>query len=227
MTSAPWPLAPEVSFIQLAGVWRGYGTGDKAVQALTPLDLTIEQNELVVIIGPSGSGKTTLLNLLAGLERPSGGRLLFEGRDLGKLSRGEMLDYRRRIVGVVFQFYNLVSSLTARENLELVAHLAGTVQEVEPLMQKLNIAHLGDRFPAQLSGGEQQRVAIGRALVKRPRLLVADEPTGNLDHAAGDQIIELFHQAHSEGTCVLLVTHNPDYAKGATRVLRLQDGQLQ
>ncbi|HEY7957516.1 MAG TPA: ABC transporter ATP-binding protein [Polyangia bacterium] len=203
--------------------------GAKVVtRALLPTDLEVGEGELVVLLGPSGSGKTTLLNLLGGLDAPSEGKVVVDGQELGALTRRGLTLYRRRTVGFVFQFFNLVPSLTARENVLVSAELNGaTSAEAQRWLGRVGLAGLEDRFPSELSGGQQQRVAIARALAKKPRLLLADEPTGALDHDTGDQVIALLQEAaRSERCAVVVVTHDEAMTAFADRVVRLRDGKI-
>jgi putative ABC transport system ATP-binding protein len=215
--------------IRLAGVTKTYGRGEVAVHALRGIDAEIAPGQLVVVLGPSGSGKTTLLNLVGGIEAPSSGSIVVAGRDLGSLDERGLTAYRRSDVGFVFQFFNLVSTLTALENVALVAELVGE-RDLDASLAALRMVGLEDRadhFPSALSGGEQQRVAIARALVKRPPLLLADEPTGSLDLATGRQVLAALRRAsEADGRTVLLVTHNTAIAAMADRVLRMGSGTI-
>jgi putative ABC transport system ATP-binding protein len=203
--------------------------GDAVVtRALAPTDLELSAHELTLLLGPSGSGKTTLLNLVGGLDRPSEGRVVVDGRDLGALSRRELTLFRRELLGFVFQFFNLVPSLTARENVMVAAELTGATRaDADRWLAKVGLDGLGDRFPSELSGGQQQRVAIARALAKKPRILLADEPTGALDHESGQQIVRLLvDAAHEAGCAVIVVTHDETLVEHADRVIRLRDGAI-
>lgn len=216
-----------MTLVALAHASKSYG--DKVVtRALVPTDLELRERELTLLLGPSGSGKTTLLNLIGGLDRPTEGRVVVDGRDLGALSRRELTLFRRELLGFVFQFFNLVPNLTARENVMVAAELTGATRaDAERWLARVGLDGLGDRFPSELSGGQQQRVAIARALAKRPRLLLADEPTGALDHESGQQIVELLVEAaHAEGCAVVVVTHDEDLVRHADRVIRLRDGRI-
>jgi putative ABC transport system ATP-binding protein len=210
---------------EVRGLCRTYGEGAAAVHALRGIDLHIDPGELLVLLGPSGSGKSTLLNILGGLDRPTGGTVRFGDLDLGSADDRALTDYRRHHVGFVFQFYNLIASLTARENVELVTEVA---DDPMPADEALGIVGLGGRlghFPAQLSGGEQQRVAIARAIAKRPTVLLCDEPTGALDVATGVRVLESLVRINVElGTTTLLITHNADIARIGDRVVRFADG---
>jgi putative ABC transport system ATP-binding protein len=214
--------------IQLDRVSKRYGSGDVAVDALKDVSLSIGRGELVVVLGPSGSGKTTLLNVIGGIEPVTSGRLVVDGRDLVGLSSDELTTYRRETVGFVFQFFNLVPTLTALENVQLVAELEGdTPQErSEEALAAVGLRDRMDHFPGALSGGQQQRVAIARAVVKQPPLLLADEPTGSLDLAMGRQVLALLREAVERGRTVLLVTHNAAIAEMADRVVHVGSGQV-
>lgn len=212
---------------EVRGLERTYGEGTAAVHALRGIDLHIDPGELLVLLGPSGSGKSTLLNILGGLDRPTGGSVRFGDLDLGAADDAALTDYRRHHVGFVFQFYNLIASLTARENVELVTEVA---DDPMPADEALRLVGLGERlthFPAQLSGGEQQRVAIARAIAKRPTVLLCDEPTGALDVATGVRVLEsLVRINETLGTTTLLITHNADIARIGDRVVRFADGRV-
>ncbi|HEX6836486.1 MAG TPA: ABC transporter ATP-binding protein [Polyangia bacterium] len=197
-------------------------------RALAPTDLEVRDGEVALLLGPSGSGKTTLLNLLGGLDAPSEGRIVVDERDLGALGRRQLTLFRRQSIGFVFQFFNLVPSLTARENVQLAAELAGSDGgAADAWLARVGLGGMEDRFPSELSGGQQQRVAIARALAKRPRLLLADEPTGALDQETGRNVIELLRQAARDEKCgVVIVTHDEDLVVYADRVIRLRDGNI-
>jgi putative ABC transport system ATP-binding protein len=213
--------------VDLADVSKWYGREPVRVEALAGVDLQLDAGEFAVVLGPSGSGKTTLLNLMGGLDRPSGGRLRVAGRDLGSLSDAELTRYRREHVGFVFQFFNLVPTLTALENVLLTAGLVEAPRDAERLLDAVGLGERARHFPGQLSGGEQQRVAIARALVKNPSLILADEPTGSLDSEIGARVLELLRRlARDEGRTVVLVTHNEALTRFADRLLRLRDGRV-
>ena len=213
--------------VELSEVCRDYSQGDTTIRALGPLSLAADSEDFVVVLGPSGSGKTTLLNLMAGLDQPTAGNLSVNGQDLATLSSQQLEAYRRDAVGLVFQSHNLLPTLTARENVELVAQLAGCLERVDRVLEEVGLPDRANHFPHELSGGEQQRVAIARALVKDPPLLLADEPTGSLDSTTGKKILELFVDIHRRGRCLFLVTHHRAIASTADRVLHLKDGQIQ
>jgi putative ABC transport system ATP-binding protein len=204
-----------------------YGDGVKT-RALEPTTLEISAGELTLLLGPSGSGKTTLLNLLGALDDPSEGAVKVDGTELQRLDTRGLTLFRRERVGFVFQFFNLVSSLTARENVQLAADLVHAPPgDADRWLGRVGLAGSGDRFPSELSGGQQQRVAIARALAKKPKLLLADEPTGALDHETGRQIVDLLKStATAEGCAVVVVTHDEDLIAWADRIVRLRDGRV-
>jgi len=207
-------------------VSRNYVLGGHEVQALAPLNLDIEAGEMVFFVGPSGSGKTTLLNLLAGIDSPNTGSVVVDGQDIARLSPRQLLEYRRRKVGLVFQFHHLIPNLTAWENVELVAELVKGGGDIRACLAAVGLEGRAGHFPHQLSGGEQQRVAIARAMVKDPPILLGDEPTGNLDARTGKQVLSLFAEANRRGKTVMLVTHNMGYTPVASRVIRMADGRV-
>jgi putative ABC transport system ATP-binding protein len=215
---------------ELRDVTKTFGEGAAEVHAVRGLDLTIDEGELVAIAGPSGSGKTTLLQLLGALDRPSTGHVLFEGRDLASLADAELTSLRAATIGFVFQQFNLIPTLTARQNVEVALATRSLVGEVrrskaEHLLSSVGLERRGDHLPSMLSGGEQQRVAIARALANEPRVLLADEPTGNLDSATGEEIMALLRSLSLERRqTIVVVTHNQEIAHTATRVIRMQDG---
>ena len=224
MQSAPENSPP---VFRLDGLQKRYGEGEAAVLALRGVDLTVTEGELVVLLGPSGSGKSTLLNILGGLDRPTAGHAWFRDLDLANATEAQVTAYRRYNVGFVFQFYNLIASLTAQENVELVTEVT---ENPMPAREALGLVGLSERtthFPAQLSGGEQQRVAIARAIAKRPTVLLCDEPTGALDVATGVRVLEAIVTANEElHTTTLLITHNADIAQMGDRVVRFFDGTI-
>jgi putative ABC transport system ATP-binding protein len=223
-TAAPAP--PEPVF-QARGITKIYDMGEVQVHALRGVDLELYEGELVVLLGPSGSGKSTLLNILGGLDTPTGGHVVYRGRDLHAAGEAELTAYRRRYVGFVFQFYNLIPSLTARENVALVTEIVPNPMRPEEALEIVNLGARLDHFPAQLSGGEQQRVAIARAIAKRPEVLLCDEPTGALDISTGVVVLEALERVNRElGTCTALITHNAAIAAMSDRVVRLSDGHI-
>lgn len=223
-------MKTDTAVVSLTGVSKTFGEGPTAVHALADVDLELEPGMLVVILGPSGSGKTTLLNLIGGIQRPTSGRVVVAGRDLTDLDLHQLTDVRRDVVGFVFQFFNLVPTLTAHENVALVAELTGdghVDERVERTLTDVGLGERTDHFPSQLSGGEQQRVAIARALVKEPPLLLCDEPTGALEVETGRTILALLErQARGAGRTVLIVTHNAAIGQLADRVVRLRSGHV-
>jgi putative ABC transport system ATP-binding protein len=214
-------------------VSKVYERGREEVRALDGVSLAFEGSELVVVLGPSGSGKTTLLNLVGGLDRPTAGTIHYGGTDITGLSDGDLGRFRRDHIGFVFQFFNLIPTLTARENVEFAAELVShdsrqTEERVGDLLKLVGLGERADHFPSQLSGGEQQRVAIARALAKDPDILLCDEPTGNLDFRTGQQILGLLQKLTNEqGKTCVLVTHNTAIAGVGTRIVRLRDGRVQ
>jgi len=217
--------------IELRDVWRTYTLGGEALHALAGVNETIQPGEHVAIMGPSGSGKSTLLNVIGCLDRPSAGSYLLEGVDTGSLDDDELSRLRGRQLGFVFQAYHLVARLTAIQNVELPLLLAGVSRSErrERALAALNAVGLADRVehrPSELSGGQRQRVAIARATAMGPRVLLADEPTGNLDSAAGAQVLDRLGRLHAEGLTLVLVTHDPLVARRADRVIVLVDGQI-
>jgi putative ABC transport system ATP-binding protein len=210
------------------GLSKTYGSGDTAVQALRGVDLEVTRGEFIVLLGASGSGKSTLLNILGGLDAPSSGELRFADHQLTGASEAELTRYRREHVGFVFQFYNLIPSLTVRENIALVTDICAHPMPVDEAIALVGLLPRADHFPAQLSGGEQQRVAIARAIVKRPELLLCDEPTGALDYQTGKLVLEVIARINAElGTTAIVITHNAAIAGMADRVIQLSDGRIQ
>ena len=213
--------------VSLRGVRKTYGEGEVAVHALRGVDLEIQPEEFVVLLGPSGSGKTTLLNLIGGIEPASEGEIVVGGSDVTELDEEGRTRFRRETVGFVFQFFNLIPTLTALENVELVAELSGGGERAPEMLQRVGLGDRMDHFPAQLSGGEQQRVAVARALAGGPRVLLGDEPTGALDLETGRTVLGLLHElSHELHQTVLLVTHNAAIGRMADRVLRMRDGRI-
>ncbi len=216
-----------MSQIELRGVSRTFQLGGHPVQALSEVNLDIEAGEFVLVVGPSGSGKTTLMNLIAGIDVPTGGSLRVNGHEISRYGPRQLLEYRRTEVAVVFQFHHLIPNLTAWENIEMVAELVRGKGDVGAALAAVGLSQRGQHFPHQLSGGEQQRVAVARALVKDTPILVGDEPTGNLDGKTGKQILGLFSEASQRGKTIILVTHNLAYCPVATRVIQMADGRVQ
>jgi putative ABC transport system ATP-binding protein len=218
---------------ELNGVWKTFRQGSVQVHAVEDVHLEVRAGEFLVVAGPSGSGKTTLLQLLGALDRPTQGEVLFEGRDLSRAGDGELAKLRLAAIGFVFQQFNLIPTLTAAQNVEVALaprKLDGgrRREEARGLLDSVGLGRRADHLPSQLSGGEQQRVAIARALANDPRVLLADEPTGNLDSATGDEIVELLRGlSRDRGQTVVLITHDAEIASRAARVVRLRDGRLE
>ena len=210
------------------GLTKTYGSGEAQVRALADVDLDIRRGEFVVLLGPSGSGKSTLLNILGGLDVPTSGELRFADHTLSGAGEAELTRYRREHVGFVFQFYNLIPSLTVRENVQLVTDIALDPMDIDEAIARVGLSERRHHFPAQLSGGEQQRVAIARAIVKRPDVLLCDEPTGALDVQTGKLVLEAIAGINRElGTTAVVITHNAAIAAMADRVIVLGDGSIQ
>jgi putative ABC transport system ATP-binding protein len=210
------------------GLTKVYGLGATEVRALDGVDLDLYRGELIVLLGPSGSGKTTLLNQLGGLDLPTAGELWFRDLDLTRADENGLTRYRRDAVGFIFQFYNLIPSLTARENVGLITEIARDPMPPETALELVNLGARLDHFPAQLSGGEQQRVAIARAIAKRPEVLLCDEPTGALDLRTGIVVLEALERVNRElGALTVIITHNATMAEMADRVIRFSDGRVQ
>ncbi len=212
---------------RVSGLRKVYVMGEVTVQALRGVDLELYAGELVVLLGPSGSGKSTLLNILGGLDTATGGRVFYRDREITAAKEQELTDYRRYHVGFVFQFYNLIPSLTARENVAVVTDIAERPMEPGQALSVVGLSDRLDHFPAQLSGGEQQRVAIARAIAKNPAVLLCDEPTGALDSETGIVVLEALERVNRElGTTTVIITHNTDIAGMADRVIHLSNGQI-
>jgi putative ABC transport system ATP-binding protein len=223
---------PEAPIYDLRRVTRSYGSGATMVDAVHEIDLRIERGELVAVVGPSGSGKTTLLQLLGALDRPTSGEVVFEGRDLATLKEAELTELRLRTIGFVFQQFNLIPTVTAAENIALALAPAGLpaserARRVTSLLESVGLAPRGHHLPNALSGGEQQRVAIARALANDPDVLLADEPTGNLDSATGDEIMALLAELNRDrNQTIVVITHDAYVAAAAPRTVRLRDGRI-
>jgi len=213
--------------IVLRNLIKKYTSGTEEIAALNGISAEIRAGEFTVILGPSGSGKSTMLNMLGGMDRPSSGQILVSGEDISSFSEKKLTDYRRKNVGFVFQFYNLVENLTAYENVGIAANLNGNSENIADILKDVGLEKRMKNFPDQLSGGEMQRVAIARAVAKSPKLLLCDEPTGALDVSTGEKIFKLLkkYSANKE-TAVVVVTHNPEVANIADHVIRLCDGNI-
>ncbi|HSQ62803.1 MAG TPA: ABC transporter ATP-binding protein [Polyangiaceae bacterium] len=220
------------TLVELEGIEKTYGTGDAAVHALRGVTLRVEHGEFVAIMGSSGSGKSTLMNILGCLDRPTNGRYLLDGREVSKLDKSELANVRNRVLGFVFQSFNLLSRTSALENVELpmlYADVPGRERHsrAREALERVGLGSRLDHHPNQLSGGQQQRVAIARALVTRPKVILADEPTGNLDSSTSVDVMALFQELGQGGITVVLVTHEPDIAEFASRVIVVRDGLVQ
>ncbi len=204
-----------------------YGQGDGVVRALDDVSFSVEEGEFCVLLGASGAGKTTLLNILGGMDSATSGTILFDGRNVSSMTPRQLVDYRRRDVGFVFQFYNLIPNLTALENVEIAAMLCDNPIPAKQALDMVGLSQRAGNFPAQLSGGEQQRVAIARALAKNPRMLLCDEPTGALDYVTGKTVLKMLYDlGRRNHTTVLMITHNSAIARMADRILRIQSGKI-
>ncbi len=225
-SSSPPPRSdPPAVVFRAEGLTKVYRMGEVVVHALRGVDIQLEAGELVVLLGPSGSGKSTLLNILGGLDTATEGRVWYRDLDLTRAEDRELTEYRRRHVGFVFQFYNLIPSLTALENVAVVTEIAAEPMKPEDALALVGLSDRLHHFPAQLSGGQQQRVAIARAIAKRPAVLLCDEPTGALDSTTGVVVLEALDRVNRElGTTTAVITHNADIARMADRVIRLGDG---
>ncbi len=216
-----------MAYIEFDTVTKCYGEGTATIHALDGASFAVEKGELAVILGASGAGKTTALNILGGMDCATSGAVRVDGVDIARYNESQLVEYRRMAVGFVFQFYNLVPNLTARENVELAAQICPDSLDASETLCRVGLADRLDNFPAQLSGGEQQRVAIARALAKNPKLLLCDEPTGALDYATGKQILQLLQDTcRNEGITALIITHNAALAPMADRVIRINSGRV-
>lgn len=216
------------TLIELKNVSKEYQTGNQLVKAADNLNFTIDKGELVVILGPSGSGKSTLLNLLGGLDKATRGEIIIDGENITAFPDKKLTSYRAKEIGFIFQFYNLIPNLTACENIEVLNDVVGENIDGKEILAQVGLAQHVNKFPSELSGGEQQRVSIARAIAKRPKMLLCDEPTGALDSNTGKIIIELLMSlCESENTTVIIVTHNSEFAKVANKVIHIKNGQVE
>lgn len=214
-----------MSYIEFKDVVKEYKMGDVVIKALDNTNFSIDKGELVAIVGPSGAGKTTTLNILGGMDRATSGSVLVNDKEITSLTNKQLIQYRRNDIGFVFQFYNLVQNLTAKENVELATQLCSDALNVDEILDKVGLKDRKDNFPSQLSGGEQQRVAIARAIAKNPKLLLCDEPTGALDYKTGKQILKLLQNTcRREKMTVVIITHNTAIAPMADKVIHFKNG---
>ena len=216
-----------MAIVEFKDVSRVYVSGDHELRALDHVNMRLEEGKFVVILGPSGAGKSTLLNLLGGLDSPTSGKIYVQGKDISTLSRNELADYRAATVGFVFQFYNLVPTLTVHENVTLVKEIAPDAFSATKMLEEVGLSDHLKNFPSELSGGEQQRVSIARALAKNPKILLCDEPTGALDSETGVHVLKLLlRMAREYGKAIVIVTHNQNIAKMADVVIRVKNGRI-
>lgn len=216
-----------MAYIDVIDVHKRYKIGENIVVANNGINFSIDKGEFVVILGPSGAGKSTTLNILGGMDSCDEGKIIIDETDISKFSNRELTKYRRYDVGFVFQFYNLVQNLTAKENVELATQISNNALDVEKTLELVGLGHRKDNFPAQLSGGEQQRVSIARAIVKNPKLLLCDEPTGALDYSTGKQILKILQDTCRKiGTTVIIITHNSAIAPMADKVIKINDAKV-
>lgn len=217
-----------MSFIEVKNLTKIYQMGEVKIKAIENVSFSIESGELVVILGPSGAGKTTILNILGGMDSPTSGSIIVDGTDISKYNRKELTKYRRYDIGFVFQFYNLVGNLTALENVELANQICKNPKDSKTVLQSVDLKDRISHFPAQLSGGEQQRVSIARALAKNPKILLCDEPTGALDSKTGKMIIKLLQNTcHQTKTTTIIITHNAIISKIADKVIKVKNGTIE
>lgn len=216
-----------MSYIEVKNEFKRYQMGDTTITANNDINFSVEEGELAVILGPSGAGKSTVLNILGGMDTPDEGQIIIDGVDIANFNNRQLTEFRRTDVGFVFQFYNLVPNLTAKENVELATAVSPDALGVEETLRQVGLGERMKNFPAQLSGGEQQRVAIARALAKNPKILLCDEPTGALDYETGKQVLTLLQNvAKKQGRTVLLITHNSAIAPMADRIIHINDAKV-
>lgn len=217
-----------VSYIELKDVVKEYSNGEVVTRANDGVSFEIQEGELAVILGPSGAGKSTTLNILGGMDEATSGEVIIAGKDISRFTSKELTTFRRNNIGFVFQNYNLVPNLTAKENVELSIQISKSEADVTEVLDQCGLGHRADNFPAQLSGGEQQRVSIARAIASRPKLLLADEPTGALDYETGKQILKLLQDTSRQtDTTIVIITHNTTIAEMADRVIKIRNGKVE
>ena len=214
-------------FIELKNVKKTYSKGTLEFNALDGVTLSITEGEFVVVLGPSGAGKSTLLNLLGGMDRPTSGDIFIGDREISKLDDDELTEYRAKEVGFIFQFYNIMPTLTVEENVNLIKDVTKTTKKAKEVLDSVGLLEHAKKFPSELSGGEQQRVSIARAIMKNPKILLCDEPTGALDSKTGADVLKLLRKLADENTTVILVTHNELFADIADRVIRIKNGKVE
>ena len=217
-----------MDFIEIRNLTKTYTSGDIEVNAVKDVSFNIKRGEVVVIVGESGAGKTTLLNLLGGMDTPSEGQIMIDGKDISNYNEKQLTQYRREDIGFVFQFYNLVQNLTTIENVELATQICKNAKNPKTILTQVGLSHRINNFPSQLSGGEQQRVSIARAIAKNPKLLLCDEPTGALDYKTGKEVLKLLQDtARKSGMTVLIITHNQAIAPMADRIIKMKSGEIE
>ncbi|MGN0459647.1 MAG: ABC transporter ATP-binding protein [Ruminococcus sp.] len=216
-----------MSLVEFKNVYKKYGMGEITINAVDDASFSIERGEFAVVVGSSGAGKTTVLNILGGMDSSSQGQVVVDGENISEFSDKKLVEYRRHSIGFVFQFYNLIPNLTARENVEMATQICKNPMNADEALKSVGLSDRMDNFPSQLSGGEQQRVSIARALAKRPKLLLCDEPTGALDYKTGKQILKLLQDTcKKENMTVILITHNSAICPMADRVIRMNSGKI-
>jgi len=215
------------SFIELKNIKKTYVIGEQKFNALDGVDLSIDQGEFVVILGPSGAGKSTLLNLLGGMDKPTSGSIFIGDNEISKYSDKELTRYRANEVGFIFQFYNIMPTLTVEENVNLIKDVTNTSKDAKEVLKSVGLSRHANKFPQELSGGEQQRVSIARAIMKNPKVLLCDEPTGALDSKTGVEVLKILKEQCDDDTTVIIVTHNALFADIADRVIRVKNGKVE
>ena len=215
-----------MSYVEIKDVVKEYKTGEITIKAADGMNFSFDKGEFVVIVGPSGAGKTTVLNILGGMDKLTSGNVIVDGKDISRYSNRELTTYRRHDIGFVFQFYNLVQNLTALENVELAGQICKNPLDAKKVLESVGLKERMKNFPAQLSGGEQQRVSIARAIAKNPKLLLADEPTGALDYQTGKAILKLLQDTCKKGMTVVVITHNQAIAPMANRIIKIKNGKV-
>ena len=217
-----------MDFIEVENLTKTYTSGSIEVQAVKDVSFKIKRGEVVVIVGESGAGKTTLLNLLGGMDVPTEGRIVIDGKDISQFNEKQLTGYRREDIGFVFQFYNLVQNLTALENVELATQICKDAKNPKTILSQVGLSHRTNNFPSQLSGGEQQRVSIARAIAKNPKLLLCDEPTGALDYKTGKEVLKLLQDmARKKNMTVIIITHNQAITPMADRIIKMKSGKIE